>query len=134
MNPRRVLVLSAIAVGLLAACGSSTSGSSVAATTSPVTSPPATTAATAATAAAAAATLTVKDFTFTAPTVAAGAKVSVKNGDGAMHTVTADDGKSFSVAVDSGGTASFAAPATPGSYAFHGNIHSSMKGTLVVTG
>jgi plastocyanin len=61
----------------------------------------------------------------------AGATVQISNEDGTTHTVTADDG-SFDVKVDGGGSGSFTAPAAPGSYSFHCEIHNSMTGTLVV--
>ena len=138
MRPHRLgLVL--VGLAALAACGSGTYGSS-AATTLP--RAPATTAAAGAatspagatSAAASADTITIKDFAFTAPAVAPGATVTVKNEDGTTHTVTSDDGSSFNVKVDSGGTATFTAPTKAGSYAFHCNIHHSMTGTLTVTG
>ena len=57
----------------------------------------------------------------------------MQNKDGVAHTVTADDG-SFDVKVGAGSTATFTAPATAGTYQFHCKIHSSMHGTLTVTG
>jgi plastocyanin len=48
--------------------------------------------------------------------------------------VTSDDGTSFDVKVAGSGTATFTAPSKAGTYAFHCNIHSSMKATLTVTG
>jgi plastocyanin len=65
-------------------------------------------------------------------TAAAGATVTVTNKDGVPHTVTADD-DSFNAAVDENGTATFTAPAEPGSYPVHCNVHPTMKGTLEVT-
>lgn len=81
-----------------------------------------------------AAVITVRDFAYGPPlVVAAGAVVTVTNMDGAEHTVTADDGPAFDVDVKgSGGTASFTAPSTPGTYAFHCTFHPGMHGTLTV--
>jgi len=66
-------------------------------------------------------------------TVKAGTTVTWKNSDGYAHTVTSDDGTTF----DSGmlaGAASFSYTAnTAGTYAYHCNIHSGMKATLIVT-
>lgn len=80
-----------------------------------------------------AADITIKNLKFSAASVKSGAKVTVKNNDSLTHTVTSDDGTSFNVTVNSGGTATFPAPSTAGSYKFHCNIHSSMHGTLTVT-
>ncbi len=86
------------------------------------------------TAGTAAAAITIKDFAYGEPlTVAPGATISVTNMDTAEHTVTADAGSAFDVEVQgSGGTASFTAPTTPGSYAYHCTYHPNMHGTLIV--
>ncbi|MEO8363933.1 MAG: cupredoxin domain-containing protein [Ilumatobacteraceae bacterium] len=57
--------------------------------------------------------------------------VSVTNNDSFKHTVTSDDGV-FDVAVEGGATESLPA-LSPGTYAFHCKIHSTMHGTLTVT-
>jgi plastocyanin len=77
------------------------------------------------------ANLTIRDFAFGAPlTVAPGAKVAVRNADGAPHTVT---GNAFDTGtVAGGGNASFTAPTAPGSYRFSCQIHPSMTGSLTV--
>jgi plastocyanin len=67
-------------------------------------------------------------------TVAAGATISVSNGDTATHTVTSDTAGLFDVTVDQGSPVTMKAPAKAGTYAFHCSIHPSMHGTLVVTG
>jgi plastocyanin len=77
--------------------------------------------------------LTIKSFTFSPLTVAAGATVEVSNRDGVPHTVTADDGTFDTKLVDAGGTATFVAPSRPGAYAIHCTVHSSMKSTITVT-
>lgn len=78
------------------------------------------------------ATITIKNFAYQGPgTVAPGAKITVSNQDSEAHTVTADTG-GFNVTVPAGGSATFTAPTTPGSYAFHCNFHGNMHGSLVV--
>jgi plastocyanin len=85
------------------------------------------------TAGTAAATITIKDFAYGAPlTVAPGAAVTVTNMDTAAHTVSADEGAAFDAEVKGGGTATFTAPATPGSYPYHCTFHPNMHGTLIV--
>ena len=80
------------------------------------------------------ASITVRDFGYGTPlVVAAGAQVTVTNMDSAEHTVTADDGSAFDVDVKGGGgTATFTAPAQPGTYAYHCTFHPGMHGTLTV--
>ncbi len=66
-------------------------------------------------------------------TVKQGEIIKWKNEDGVAHTVTSDDGTTFSSGnVNAGSTFSFTA-ATPGTYAYHCNIHPGMKGTIIVT-
>ncbi len=57
--------------------------------------------------------------------------VSVTNNDSFKHTVTSDDGV-FDVTVEGGATESLPS-LSPGTYAFHCKIHSTMHGTLTVT-
>ncbi len=66
-------------------------------------------------------------------TVKAGTTVTWTNKDGYAHTVTADDGTTFSSGNVAGGTTFSFSPATPGTYNYHCNIHSGMKAILVVT-
>jgi plastocyanin len=75
--------------------------------------------------------LAIADFRFAPVSVRPGGVVAVTNADGDEHTVSATDG-SFAVRVGGGATASFTAPAAPGSYAFVCDIHPSMRGRLVV--
>lgn len=71
---------------------------------------------------------------FTTHAVAAGAMVTVKNLSTSQHTVSADTtAGGFDMAIDPGETAEFRAPAHPGEYGFHCNIHTFMKGMLDVT-
>jgi plastocyanin len=83
---------------------------------------------------AAAAAITIQDFAYGAPlTVAPGTTVTVTNMDAAAHTVTADKGKAFDAKVAGhGGTATFTAPSTPGTYPYHCTYHPEMHGTLTV--
>jgi plastocyanin len=71
----------------------------------------------------------IADFAFTGTEVGAGSVVSVRNDDGATHTVTGDG---FNVKVGGGGTGEFTAPTTPGTYDYVCELHASMAGTLVV--
>jgi plastocyanin len=75
----------------------------------------------------------ISSYKYDVPTsVAPGAMVGVMNMDGENHTVTADSGKAFDVKAVAGQTVMFAAPMTPGTYAFHCTYHSNMHGVLVV--
>lgn len=74
---------------------------------------------------------TISSIEYSDLTAPAGATIDITNDSGAPHTFTADD-DSFDTDVDSGGTASVTAPSDPGDYAFHCNIHASMKATLTV--
>jgi plastocyanin len=74
----------------------------------------------------------IKGFAFPAGlTVKAGEAIAWTNGDSASHTVTFDDGtcKSGTIA---GGATLVVRYDTPGTYAFHCSIHSSMTGTIEV--
>jgi plastocyanin len=77
--------------------------------------------------------ITIKDFSFTATPVKAGATVTVHNDGPSTHTVTANDGTSFDKSVDPGKTITFTAPAKAGTYPFHCSIHTQMKSKLIVT-
>jgi plastocyanin len=80
------------------------------------------------------ATLEISDFEFSDVSVAPGATVTVVNQDDFPHTVTDADGAFSSGPVDGGGTGSFVAPSTPGTYEIHCNFHPQMSGTLTVLG
>ena len=75
--------------------------------------------------------VTIKGFAF-APktlTVKAGAKIKVSNKDGTAHTFTANKG-AFDTGDIDGGSSATVTVKKPGTYAYHCNIHSSMKGTI----
>lgn len=79
------------------------------------------------------ATITITDFTFKSPpSVSPGATIAVKNSDPAEHSVTADSGGAFNVDIESGESATFTAPTTPGTYDYHCSYHPMMHGQLIV--
>lgn len=66
-------------------------------------------------------------------TVKSGTKITWTNSDGFAHTVTADNGTTFSSGnLATGATFSFTA-STAGTFNYHCNIHSGMTATIVVT-
>src|SRR5262249_19746628 len=75
--------------------------------------------------------ITIKDFGYGAPlTVAPGATVTVKQEDSVQHDVSA---KAFQTRLlGTGETATFTAPAKPGSYDFTCSVHPRMHGRLIV--
>lgn len=65
-------------------------------------------------------------------TVIPGTKITWTNMDVVNHTVTSDDGTSFSSGtISPSGTYSFT-PAVTGSFSYHCSIHPTMKGTVQV--
>ncbi len=79
----------------------------------------------------------IKNFGFSGElTVKPGEKVTVTNEDSAAHTLTDKKTHMFDTGnIDGGGgTGSFTAPTTPGSYPFGCSYHPEMAGTLVVQG
>jgi plastocyanin len=121
-----VVLACAVALAVLAGCGSSggsSGGSSAGGSTSSGS----------AAAGGSSAVITIQDFAFTTPTsVSPGAKVTVQNKDSTAHTVTADSGSAFDDQAQPGNS-TFTAPSKPGSYPFHCSIHPEMHGTLVVS-
>jgi plastocyanin len=137
-KPALFTVAASLAVGL-SACGSSPDSPGSAApsnapqtSSSPASSPPVTAAATKP--AATAPVVTIKNFEYTvASSVAPGAEVASVNNDNEAHTITSTKKGAFDVKVDpAGATATFKAPAKPGTYPFVCQFHADMKGTLVV--
>jgi plastocyanin len=127
MRPSRLFVaLAAVVVsaGLMAACGTRSSGSATATTTPGASAP-----------AAGTTTITIKNFGFSPATltVAAGARVTVHNDDSATHTVSAVSGAFNTGEVGPGGTVTFTAPTTAGNYPYVCMIHQFMHATLVVS-
>jgi plastocyanin len=133
----RIAIGAALATGalLLAGCGggsSSTPASGDSMSSMSMGSSP-TSRSTGGTTSGAAATVTIEDFAFDGPTsVAPGTTVTVTNEDSEAHTLTADGAGGFDVKIDPGASATFTAPAKPGSYPYHCTYHSNMHGTLAV--
>lgn len=81
----------------------------------------------------AAATVTIDDFAFTDPgTVAPGGTVTVTNVDGAPHTLTFRAGGADTGTLETGESATVAAPTVAGTHDFFCTIHPSMEGRIVV--
>ena len=78
--------------------------------------------------------VTIANFAFTPASldVSAGTEISVTNNDDATHTLTADDG-SFDTGELAKGQSGSVTVSAPGEFAYHCNIHGSMKGTIRVT-
>jgi plastocyanin len=118
------------AVLTLAACGGG--DDEAAATTAPGAEATATDAPAAAPAGGEAA-ITISGFAFSGVTeVAAGTTVTISNEDSAPHTVSADDG-SFDTGNIAPGESATITLSTAGTFAYHCNVHASMKGSITVT-
>ena len=78
--------------------------------------------------------ITIQDFKFgpATLTVKPGAKVTVTNSDSTTHTATANGGAFDTGDLDPGKSKTITL-AKAGTYAYHCQIHSFMKGTIVVT-
>jgi plastocyanin len=78
---------------------------------------------------------TIKDLAFEPAdlTTAVGGQVTWTNMDGVAHTVTLDDGSVDSGNLQNGATFSHTFTSA-GTFAYHCNIHPSMKGTVTVSG
>ena len=73
-------------------------------------------------------------FSPASKTVANGTAVTWRNGDSYPHTVTSNDGSSFSSGNIAGGGKFVYTANTPGTYEYHCTIHGiSMSGTLIVS-
>lgn len=79
--------------------------------------------------------ITIKNFGYSGDlTVKPGAKVTVVNEDSVAHTLTDEKTHKFDTGNinGGGGTGTFTAPTTPGSYPFGCTYHPEMAGMLVV--
>jgi plastocyanin len=78
-------------------------------------------------------TITIRDFTYSPnpDTVPAQATLTVVNGDGTAHTLTADHAGFDTGNLDGSGRATIRVGG-PGRYAYHCRIHNYMTGTIVV--
>jgi plastocyanin len=77
----------------------------------------------------------IRTFRFRPGTVAvaAGTTVTWKNRDDIEHTVTSDTKGAFAGTLNGAGTTFAHRFATPGTYAYHCSIHTSMRGRVVVS-
>jgi plastocyanin len=80
-----------------------------------------------------AATVSIKDFAVSPATlrVTAGDEVTISNDDGAEHTFTLDDGSYDSGHLASGRSVTHTFDSA-GSFSYHCEIHTNMKGTIEV--
>jgi plastocyanin len=137
---RIVMVIPAVVLsaGLLAACGGNNQSSSPSNTQNTVAQSPITETSSpgpgVAPAQPAGSQIVISNFAYTVPpSVSPGQQVTVVNNDDSAHTVTSDADNLFDVRISGGGgTETFAAPTTPGTYPFHCKYHASMHGTLTV--
>ncbi len=76
----------------------------------------------------------IKDFAFVPPSLKAssGDEIVVRNTDGVVHTVTADD-KSFDTGNIDGNSEKKLKPSKAGTFSYFCNIHQYMKGTITVS-
>ena len=119
---------SLLSAALLTACGGGTQPSPHSA--APLTSAPSSPSASHA----AGSEIVISNMSYTVPpSVSPGQQLTIVNNDAANHTVTADENNLFDIRVSGGGgSASFTAPTTPGTYPFHCKYHANMHGVLNV--
>lgn len=138
---RMAMLLSSLllSAAVLTACGgtnqpSSSSAPASTAGQSSITGTPSTPAPSSSSASAAGSEIVISNFAYTVPaSVSPGQQLTITNNDSAAHTVTADENNLFDIRVSGGGgTESFTAPTTPGTYAFHCRYHPYMHGSLIV--
>lgn len=80
-----------------------------------------------------AAAISIANFSFDSDVVVqAGQVIEVSNLDGSPHTLTSTDGLFGSGVLSGGDTATFVAPAEPGTYSFFCEPHPSMTGAFQV--
>jgi plastocyanin len=132
----RYLIAAGAALTLvLASCSSSSHTTKNTAASSATAASAASASTTAATAPAATGGIVINGFAFSGTlTVKAGQKVTVTNKDSVAHTLTDKQTHKFDTGniAGNGGTGTFTAPTTPGSYPFGCRYHPDMHGTLVV--
>ena len=118
---------SLLSAALLTACGGTQPSPQSAA---PLTSAPSSPSASQA----AGSEIVISNMSYTVPpSVSPGQQLTIVNNDSANHTVTADENNLFDIRVSGGGgSSSFTAPTTPGSYPFHCKYHANMHGVLTV--
>jgi plastocyanin len=111
-------VVGLIALIALAGCGKSGTGGGTQATTPAAGGGP---------------TITISGFAFGGDlTVAPGATVTVKNMDSVAHTLSDKNGAFDTGSIAGGGSGTFTAPMTPGTYSLVCKFHPQMSGTLTV--
>ncbi|TDU03388.1 plastocyanin [Streptomyces sp. 846.5] len=134
--PTRVALPAAVLLLAVGGCSSTATTSTPTPATAPSTqSTPSSPAAASSLPATAAAQIVIDNFAFSPAnlTVHPGQSVSVVNHDSATHTLTAKPGSAFDTGpINPGKSATFTAPATPGTYPYVCTIHASMHGTLTV--
>jgi len=122
--PITLAVCSALALG---GCASKDTGGAI--TGTPTTGGSPTTAATAA----AADTIVIKGFAFKGvDKVAKGATVTISNQDDTRHTFSPDTAGAFQAVELDGGKSGTVVFGEAGTFAYHCNIHATMKGTITV--
>ena len=132
LRPTRFAV-GTIAVIALAACssGAAATGTAVAGTPGAAAGDPC-----AKSTATGTVTAAIKDFAFAPATVTAkvGDVITWTNNDSAGHTVTVDSAPACDTGTIAGGATGSLTFSVAGTYAFHCKIHSSMKGTITISG
>jgi plastocyanin len=78
--------------------------------------------------------IVISHMAFTVPaSVRPGQQLTIVNKDETNHTVTADENQLFDIRISGGGgTNTFTAPMTPGTYPIHCKYHANMHGMLTV--
>jgi plastocyanin len=114
-------VVTVLAIVLVAGCSSAASPASPGSNGGPRT-----------TQSTSAADFTITGYSFPELAAAPGQRITIADGDGEPHTVSADDGSFTSGTFDSTRPGTLVAPAAVGAYKVHCSVHPSMHGTLTV--
>ena len=121
-RPAALPVLTALAITLLVAgCGSAATPASPESNGGARTTQPRS-----------AADFTITGYSFPDLAAAPGQPITIADGDGEPHSVTADNGSFTSGTFDSTRPGTLVAPARVGAYKVHCSVHPSMHGTLTV--